>query len=79
MGHIFDDPHKTHVKHWPWPRGCSGKDQKRDQNLADLGNSHSTANEQKEGKKFLEVQFVSEDPGLPPFRGCEKVLGQAAA
>lgn len=46
MGHVFDV--KTLAIN---PAGCPDKDQKKDQNSADLGNSQITANEQKEGEK----------------------------
>lgn len=48
MGHVFDV--KTLAIN---PAGCPDKDQKKDQNSADLGNSQITANEQKEGEKKM--------------------------
>lgn len=60
MGHVFGV--KTLAIN---PAGCPDKDQKKDQNSADLGNSQITANEQKEGeKKCLKVHLVPEEPCL---------------
>lgn len=80
MGHVFDDTHKTCVKHWPQPRRVSDKDQKKEQYLPDWGNSQITANEQKQGgKKSLKVQFDPEGPRLPLLGGVKRSRGRAAA